>query len=57
MPENINKNQYLKEISKAGSRPETKNQAVIAEILVDLLDHMHDILDALKDIKEVLEGS
>lgn len=52
-----NKAAYLAKISKTGNRPETKNQEVLVEVLVDILDVMDDVLQALKDIKEVLQGT
>lgn len=50
----IDKDVYLNKINKAGFRPTTANQAVIVEVLVDLLDKVDDCFNKLEDIRELL---
>lgn len=46
---------YVAKVSKAGNRPETKNQEVLVEVLVDILDVLDDCLTKLGDIETVLQ--
>ena len=50
------KEAYLKNLSKAGSRPETRNQGVTVEVLVDLLDVLDAILVKLEEVKTAIEN-
>jgi len=50
------KDAYLGKLSKAGSRPETKNQEVMVGALVDLLDVMDAILVKLQEVKAAIEA-
>jgi len=47
---------YLRQLSRAGSRPETKNQEVIVDVLVDLLDVMDALLVKLGEVKTAIEN-
>ena len=47
---------YLKELSKAGSRPETKNQELLVKIHLDQLDVLDAILVKLEEVKTAIEN-
>lgn len=50
------KEAYYRKMRKAGSRPTTKNQEVIVEVLVDLLDVLDAILVKLGEVKTAIEN-
>lgn len=50
------KQSYLKRMSKAGNRPETKNQEVVVEVLIDLMDVMDALLVKLQEVKTAIEN-
>ncbi len=46
---------YIAKVSKTGSRPETKNQEVLVEVLVDILDVLDNCLIKLADIEDAVK--
>lgn len=50
------KDAYFRKMRKAGSRPTTKNQEVLVEVLVDILDVMDEVLVKLGEVKTAIEN-